>query len=144
METTHHSIQIDANIKTHLSGMNEVIKQLQTGLSEGATKIDLTKGIGKDLSKLIANFQENYSKISSLIQPGDLLNVNDAKSFQKSGESIINTFRTIQRITTDIGTKEIIDAKKLFPNAFDSKVSEAQGALKQLGETIQEIGQKKI
>ena len=144
MGTSHHTIQIDANIKTHLSGINDVIKQLQNGLSEGVTKIDLTKGIGKDLSKLIANFQSNYSKINSLIQPGDLLNIGDAKNFQKAGDNIIGVFNTIQRIINDIGTKELLDAKKLFPNAFDSRITEVQELLKNLQEKTDNLATKQF
>jgi hypothetical protein len=56
MSFTQHSIVIDALIKPRLEDLNKVIGELRTGLEQGITKTDLTKGLGKDLSKLINTF----------------------------------------------------------------------------------------
>ena len=61
--------------------MDDTIKKFKSGLSEGIGKIDLTKGLGKDLSRLITSFSKDYDKITSLIKPGNLLNIEDSKAF---------------------------------------------------------------
>ena len=60
--------------------MSKIVADLQKSLANGATKIDMTKGIGKDLSKLFSVFETGYSKINALT-PNNLLNIGDAKDF---------------------------------------------------------------
>lgn len=141
MGTTRHSIVIDAAIKPRLEDMAKIVQQLQAGLAEGTTKIDMTKGVGKDLSKLISKFQNEMSRMGS-ITVDDLLKIDDAGDFKKSGETIIKTFRDIQRIATDLGTKELIDAKKLFPNAFDDRVGDLLNLVSEVGKSFGKIAEK--
>ncbi len=138
--TTHH-IQIVAEIKTELQNMDETISKFKSKLNEGISKVDMTKGLGKDLSKLFSKFSDDFSKINSLT-PKNLLDIGDSKEFQRTGESIIKTIRDIQRIAGDLGTKELIDAKKLFPNAFDSRVGDLYKELTNLGNSFGELAQK--
>ena len=138
--TTHH-IQIVAGIKTELQNMDETISKFKSKLNEGISKVDMTKGLGKDLSKLFSKFSDDFSKINSLT-PKDLLDIGDSKEFQRTGESIIRTIRDIQRIAEGLGTKELIDAKKLFPNAFDSRVGDLHKELTNLGNSFGELAQK--
>lgn len=139
---TQHTIEIDAQIKTSLQGMDKAVKDFESQLKNSSIKIDMTKGIGKDLSKLISNFQSSFSKVESLIQPDNLLNLGDAKDFQKQGDSVIRTFKEIQRIATTMSTQELIDAKKLFPSAFDSRVGEMIKALSGIGDKFTQLANK--
>ena len=139
---TQHSITIDALIKPRLEDMSKIVADLQKSLSNGATKIDMTKGIGKDLSKLFSVFETGYSKINALT-PNNLLNIGDAKDFQKNSDAIISAFREIQRLTSDMGTKSILDAKKLFPEAFDSRISELYNSLQNLSNKLEDVEKKK-
>jgi hypothetical protein len=81
------------------------------------------------------------SRIGS-ITVDDLLKIDDASDFKKSGETIIKTFRDIQRIATDLGTKELIDAKKLFPNAFDDRVENFLSLVDEVGKSFGKIAEK--
>jgi hypothetical protein len=103
------------------------------------SKIDMTKGVGKDLSKLISKFENDFSKINSLISLDNKISLGDSKEFQKYGDSIISVFRDIQRVANDLGQKGLIDAKKLFPEAFDSKVSEMLSQLGRLKSSFIEL-----
>lgn len=144
MGRTEHTISIIADVKTQLSNMDETIKKFKSGLSEGIGKIDLTKGLGKDLSRLITSFNKDYDKITSLIKPGNLLNIEDSKAFQNAGRNIISTFEKIQTIANGMTSKSLIDAKKLFPDAFDSRVDEISGLLEKLDQNFDKIKSKEL
>ena len=57
LKQINQSIVIDAKVKATLEGMSQVVADLNKGLREGATKIDLTKGIGNTVSKQITPFR---------------------------------------------------------------------------------------
>ena len=88
MGNTNKRIEIDAVIKTTLEGFDKNIKELQSKLKSGALSMDLTKGVGKDLSKLFSSFETGFSRIKQLA-PDGLLNVGDSQEFQKEGKNII-------------------------------------------------------
>ena len=137
------SIVIDAKVRTTLEGMNEVVSKLNQGLREGTTKVDLTKGIGSSLSKNLDKFKDEYSKFSKFIEGGKI-EFADAKDVVKSGEALIKTFREMKRIVGDFDDLSVIDAKKLFPDAFDSRVTDLLGGLDKLSSAMAKFESKQI
>ena len=137
----HQSIVID--VKATLDGMNEVVGKLNKGLREGATKVDLTKGIGSSLSKYIDKFKDEYSKFTKLTEGGKV-DFADSKEAIKSGEAIIKTFKEMQRVVGDFKDLSVVDAKKLFPEAFDSRVGELQKGLSGLYNAMNKLESKNL
>lgn len=135
----HQSIVID--VKATLDGMNEVVNKLNKGLREGTTKVDLTKGIGNSLSKYIDKFKDEYSKFTKLTEGGKV-DFADSKEAIKSGEAIVKTFKEMQRVVGDFKDLSVIDAKKLFPEAFDSRVGELQKGLNGLYNAMNKLESK--
>lgn len=136
-------IKISAEIEPTLRGMNEVVQKLQDGLSKGSAQIDFTKGAGKNVSKLFGTFTDEYKKFQSLTKNGNL-DILDSKKALQSGEKIISTFRELQRIVGDFSSLTVVDAKKLFPEAFDKRVDDARQALNGLLNAVQKLNNKKI
>lgn len=136
-------IKIGAEIEPTLKGMNEVVQKLQEGLSKGSAQIDFTKGAGKNVSKLFDTFTNEYKRFQSLTKDG-ILNATDSKKAIQSGEKIISTFRDLQRIVGDFSSLTLVDAKKLFPEAFDKRVDSARQALNGLLSATQRLNSKKI
>ena len=136
-------IKISAEIEPTLKGMNEVVQKLQDGLSKGSAQIDFTKGAGKNVSKLFGTFTDEYKKFQSLTKNGNL-DILDSKKALQSGEKIISTFRELQRIVGDFSSLTVVDAKKLFPEAFDKRVDDARQALNGLLNAVQKLNNKKI
>ena len=110
-------------------------------MNSGMSKIDLTKGIGKDLTKLLSKFASESSKMAQLI-PNNLLNIDDSGEFEKTGKNIIKIFKDIQRIANDFNGKELVDAKKLFPDAFDKRVSDLYKRMEDIGNSFARVAQK--
>ena len=123
------TITIKADVITTLKGMDKVVTELKSGLSEANTKIDFTKGAGSSISKLVDKFKNEFSKFNQLTEGGQL-KVGDTKEALRSGQNLINTYRELQRIIGDFKSLKVADAKKLFPDAFDSKVETASQKLK--------------
>jgi hypothetical protein len=69
---TSKTIPINLEVTASLEGMNKIISDLQRGISQGATKLDLTKGLGASLSKEIASFEKDFARIQKLTQGGSL------------------------------------------------------------------------
>ena len=136
-------IKISAEIEPTLKGMNQIIQKLQEGLSKGSAQINFTKGAGKQVSRLFDTFTEEYKKFQSLTKNGNL-DILDSKKALQSGEKIISTFRDLQRIIGDFSSLTVVDAKKLFPEAFDKRVDDARGALNNLIETYKRLDSKGI
>ena len=122
------TITINAEVFASLKGLDKVVSQLKAGLESGTTKIDLTKGLGKNLSKLMATFKDEYSQFSNLTKNG--LELGDSKKAIRSGENLLATFREIKRIVGDMESLTLIDAKRLFPDAFDKEVDSLSAKLK--------------
>ena len=101
--------------------MDKVTSDLEKALKSGVTKTDLTKGIGAKLSKLIDNFQKEYSKIGELTQ-GGRLDFSKSKEGLDAGRKLLSIFSEIQRVTKSLSTKDALDLKKMFPQAFDDRL----------------------
>lgn len=136
-------IKISAEIEPTLKGMNQIIQKLQEGLSKGSAQIDFTKGAGKQVSRLFNTFTDEYKKFQSLTKNGNL-DVLDSKKALQSGEKIISTFRELQRIIGDFSSLTVVDAKKLFPDAFDKRVDSARESLQSISKAIETLNSKKI
>lgn len=136
-------IKISAEIEPTLKGMNQIIQKLQEGLSKGSAQIDFTKGAGKQVSRLFDTFTDEYKKFQSLTKNGNL-DVLDSKKALQSGEKIISTFRELQRIIGDFSSLTVVDAKKLFPDAFDKRVDSARESLQSISKAIETLNSKKI
>ena len=139
----NQSIVIDAKIKTTLEGMNDVVSKLNKGLREGTTKIDLTKGVGNSISKYIETFKTEYSKFAQLTKNGKV-EFGDTKDAIRSGEQMIKTFSELKRIVGNFEDMSLFDAKKMFPEAFNSKVDSLGKKLNALRENIVSLDSKKI
>lgn len=137
------SVVIKADVQTTLSGMNEVVNKLNQGLREGATKVDLTKGIGLSLSKQIDKYKTELGKFSELTK-GNKVEFADAGNAIKSGENLIKIFREIKRVVGDFDNLSVFDAKKIFPDAFDTKVSDLLSSLSNLEASLTRLNQKQI
>lgn len=115
--------------------MKKTVAEMRKGLSEGAAKIDISKGIGASLSKQLSNFKDEYDKFSRLTS-GNLLNLNDSKEALKSGEQMIKIFKEIQRVSGNFKGLTVFDAKKMFPQAFQNEVAELQKKLNGIRSTL--------
>ena len=136
-------IKISAEVEPTLKGMDQIIQKLQNGLSKGSAQIDFTKGAGKQVSRLFDTFTEEYKKFQSLTKNGNL-DILDSKKALQSGEKIISTFRELQRIVGDFSSLTVVDAKKLFPEAFDKRVDDARESLRSISKTIDTLNSKKV
>lgn len=134
----HQSIVIDAKIKTTLENMDKTVNQLQQGLSKGITSLDISKGIGNSLSKTMSVFKTEFEKFSELTKSGSLELVDSKKALQ-SGEKIVEKYREIQRIVRNFDDLKLIDAKKLFPDAFKSEIGEFQNKLQILRQNLNNL-----
>lgn len=143
MSATKHTIKIDAEVVTQLKGMNDVVAGLQKGLKEGATKVDLSKGVGASLSKSIAAFEKDYARILKLSE-GGVIQLGDAKEFTKKGQHLLNIFEDLQRVIGNFDSMQLLDAKKLFPDAFDKKVSDLRASLTGLSEGFDKLSTKNM
>lgn len=137
------TIIIDAKVQTTLEGMNKVVTDLKKGLGEGVTKVDLTKGVGNSLSKQIERFRTEYDKFTRLTADGKL-DFGDSKEAIQSGEQMIKVFRELQRVVGNFEELTVFDAKKLFPQAFDTRVSELQDKLTNFQTALSRLQMKEI
>jgi hypothetical protein len=108
-------------------------------LREGVTSIDLTKGMGKSFSKLIDSFKRDYSTFAKLTEGGGIEFSRSAEGI-KAGKNLIKTFEELQRIMGDISSKSAIDLKKMFPEAFDSRLDDFRDSLKGLSDNLDKLG----
>lgn len=136
-------IRISAEITPTLGNMNEVVSKVRTTLQSGISTIDFTKGAGKDLSKLLDTFSQKYSDFQRLTKDG-VFRVEDSKTVLKTGEQLVSTFNELRRIVGDFGSLQVLDAKKLFPQAFDSRVSDLSSALEKLTDNFLKLNSKKV
>ena len=137
------TITIKADVITTLKGMDKVVTELKSGLSEANTKIDFTKGVGASVSKLVDKFKNEFSKFNQLTESGKL-DIGDTKEALRSGKNLIDTYKELQRIMGDLNSLTVIDAKKLFPDAFDQKVENASKKLKDFSNNWYKISEKQL
>ena len=109
--------------------MDQVVSKIKKGLNEGTTKIDMTKGIGNQLSKSLGTFKEEYNKFLRLTSNNEL-KFADTKEAIHSGEQMIKIFKELERVIGNFDDLTIVDAKKLFPQAFNQRIGDLY---KQLG-----------
>lgn len=139
----NQTIIINADVIATLKGMDKVVTGLKSGLSEANTKIDFTKGIGASVSKLVDKFKNEFSKFNQLTENGKL-DIGNTKEALKSGKNLIDTYKELQRIIGDLNSLTVIDAKKLFPDAFDQRVENASKKLKDFSNNWSKISEKQL
>lgn len=139
----NQTIIINADVIATLKGMDKVVTGLKSGLSEANTKIDFTKGIGASVSKLVDKFKNEFSKFNQLTENGKL-DIGNTKEALKSGKNLIDTYKELQRIMGDLNSLTVIDAKKLFPDAFDQRVENASKKLKDFSNNWNRISEKQL
>ena len=137
MSKTNQTIQITAEIKAALTGMDKVVSGLQKGLKE--QNFDFGKNAG--FNKLLDNYKEAYNKFTNLIK-GDSINFLDAKDAIKSGEQVIKIFRQIESEYGNLSDKGIDMAKKLFPGQFNANIEKAEKAITQFIKKSSELEDK--
>ena len=140
---TSKTIPINLEVTASLEGMGKVISELQRGITQGTTKLDLTKGLGASLSKEIASFEKDYARIQKLTA-GGVLQLGDTKEFTKKSEHMLSTFEEIQRVIRNLDTLTVLDAKKLFPAAFDERVESLKSTLGGLTDSFDKLATKNI
>lgn len=123
--------------------MDKIVSDLKRGLGEGATKVDLTKGLGNSLSKSISKFKDEYDKFTRLTKDGQL-KFGDSKEAIQSGEQMVKIFKELQRVVGNFEELTLFDAKKMFPQAFDARVNELQNKMKNFQETLSRLEIKGI
>lgn len=139
----NQTITINADVITTLKGMDKVVTELKSGLSEANTKIDFTKGIGASVSKLVDKFKSEFSKFNQLTENG-AVDIGNSREALKSGKNLIDTYKELQRIIGDLKSLTIIDAKKLFPDAFDQRVENASKKLKDFSSNWSRLSEKQL
>ena len=139
----NQTIIINADVIATLKGMDKVVTGLKSGLSEANTKIDFTKGIGASVSKLVDKFKNEFSKFNQLTENGEL-DIGNSREALKSGKNLIDTYKELQRIIGDLNSLTVIDAKKLFPDAFDQRVENASKKLKDFSNNWNRISEKQL
>ena len=141
--SNQQTITINADVIATLKGMDKVVNGLKSGLSEANTKIDFTKGAGSSISKLVDKFKNEFSKFNQLTESGQL-KVGDTKEALRSGQNLINTYRELQRIIGDFKSLTVVDAKKLFPDAFDQRIDATNQKLKDYVKQLDKINEKTL
>lgn len=139
----NQTIIINADVIATLKGMDKVVTGLKSGLSKANTKIDFTKGIGASVSKLVDKFKNEFSKFNQLTENGKL-DIGNTKEALKSGKNLIDAYKELQRIIGDLNSLTVIDAKKLFPDAFDQRVENASKKLKDFSNNWSKISEKQL
>lgn len=139
----NQTIIINADVIATLKGMDKVVTGLKSGLSEANTKIDFTKGIGASVSKLVDKFKSEFSKFNQLTENGEL-DIGNSREALKSGKNLIDTYKELQRIIGDLNSLTVIDAKKLFPDAFDQRVENASKKLKDFSSNWSRLSEKQL
>lgn len=137
------TITINADVIATLKGMDKVVTGLKSGLSEANTKIDFTKGVGASVSKLVDKFKNEFSKFNQLTDGGKL-DIGNAKEALKSGQNLIGTYKELQRVIGDLNSLTVVDAKKLFPDAFNQTVENANQKLKDFSNNWNKISEKQL
>jgi hypothetical protein len=63
----------------------------------------------------------------------------DSKEAIRSGEQMVKSFNEIRRIVGNFKDMSLLDAKKMFPSAFDSRVGELDKSLSVLKARMNEF-----
>ena len=133
MGTQKQVIQIDAQINTHLGNLNDTVAKLKKGISDGVTKMDLSKGTGKALSSYIRQFKDEYDEFQKYIKTDgagkSFVDFDDSGKAVASGKRLLKVFEDIQEVMKGINSKDAAGFDKLFPQG---KIGDADGLLKVL------------
>jgi hypothetical protein len=62
----------------------------------------------------------------------------------KTGKSLIQTFEELQRVMGNISTKSVIDLKKMFPEAFDSRIDDLRDSMSSLLRDLDSLASKRV
>lgn len=133
-------IVISTDIVASLKGMDEVVSKIKKGLSDGAIKTDLSKGLGLSLSKSLDKFYKEYSNLERLMEDG--INIDNSGKIIKSGQQIIDIFREIEQSFSKIKEKSVIDTKKIFPDSFQIKSDSFLSNIEKLEKQLSKLGEK--
>lgn len=133
-------IVISTDIVASLKGMDEVVSKIKKGLSDGAIKTDLSKGLGLSLSKSLDKFYKEYSNLERLMEDG--INIDNSGKVIKSGQQIIDIFREIEQSFSKIKEKSVIDTKKIFPDSFQIKSDSFLSNIEKLEKQLSKMGEK--
>lgn len=133
-------IVISTDIVASLRGMDEVVSKIKKGLSDGAIKTDLSKGLGLSLSKSLDKFYKEYSNLERLMEDG--INIDNSGKVIKSGQQIIDIFREIEQSFGKIKEKSVIDTKKIFPDSFQIKSDSFLSNIEKLEKQLSKMGEK--
>ena len=133
MGTQKQVIQIDAQINTHLGNLNDTVTKLKKGISDGVTKMDLSKGTGKALSGYIRQFKDEYDEFQKYIKTdgagNSFVDFDDSGKAIASGKHLLKVFEDIQQVMHGINSKDAAGFDKLFPQG---KIGDADDLLKSL------------
>lgn len=140
--SSKQSFEIYGSIRPTLEGMDKIVSELKSGLEKGTTKVDLTKGLGGNLSKLMAKYQEQSQKFVTSIKDG--IELKDSSQVIKQGENLIKTYSELERIIGNINTLSIKDARSLFPDGFDRKVEDARQALNGYLSSVEKVSKQQL
>ena len=123
--------------------MKGTIDKLDNGLKKGVTKIDIGKGVGASLTKSIEKFRDEYANLSKLTE-GNSIKFGDSKEAIQSGERLVKLYKEIHSQTGRLQNLSGLDLKKIFPDAFDSRVSTLQNQMQSLQNIFLQIGEKEL
>lgn len=68
----------------------------------------------------------------------------NSKDFLKTSHRVISTFEELQRVVSDFKTMKMLDARKLFPTAFDQRVKDLRDALDNLDVNLERLRNKEL
>lgn len=133
MGTHKQVIEIDALINTKLGNLNDTVSKLQKGISQGVTKMDLSKGTGKALTGHIRAFKDEYDEFQKYIKTDSsgksFVDFEDSGKVIASGKHLLKVFEDIQQVMHGINSKDAVGFDKLFPQG---KIGDADDLLKSL------------
>lgn len=146
MGTQKQVIQIDAQINTHLGNLNDTVTKLKKGISDGVTKMDLSKGAGKAFSEYIRNFQNSYTELQKYIKKdaggNSFIQLDDSGKAISAGKNLLKVFGDIQQVMQGINSKDAAGLAKLFPQGSTGDVDKLLKSLEGLSPKLKELQDK--
>lgn len=146
MGTQKQVIQIDAQINTHLGNLNDTVTKLKKGISDGVTKMDLSKGAGKAFSGYIRDFQNSYAELQKYIKKdasgNSFIQLDDSGKAISAGKNLLKVFGDIQQVMQGINSKDAAGLAKLFPQGSIGDVDKLLKSLEGLSPKLKELQDK--
>ena len=137
MGTSKQTIQINAEIKASLSGMDKVVSDLEEGLKK--QKYDLSKNSG--LAKLIKQYKNAKSEFDSLTEL-DKVGLGDVDKTAKAAQKVANIYKQLGQSFRKIQAGNIDTFKNLFPDNFSAKIEKGNKAINQYFKKLEEKSAK--